>query len=145
MVLYECAMKHDFERFSVYNFIRRIEWDVLEKSMKEPCEGMFRTLVTKVFRKIVSTTSGYIPMKELFRTRDVHRKSHQGAIKSAHVAASRRIVFTLHFSWLFHAFANAAADATRTSVEARWTYRKRSLFLYIFISNIYRVSLGKRL
>jgi len=56
----------------------------------------------------------YVPMKKLFRTRDAHRKSHQGAIKSAR----RRIVLTLRLSWLFHAFANAAS-AMHTSVETR--------------------------
>jgi len=96
-------------RFSVYNFIRRVEWDVLGEPM--------RRNVSYISHEGISGDrehdSGYIP-KELFRTRGAHRKSHQGAIKNVRVATRRRIVSTLRsFPGCSVAFGKATGDACR--------------------------------
>jgi len=113
-------------RFPVYNFIRRVEWDILGEPM--------RRNVSYISHEGISGgrehDSGYVPTKELFRTRGVHRKSHQCAIKSACVATRRRIVLTLRLSRLFRSF-RKGCRARYAHVETRKAYRKQSPRLHL--------------
>jgi len=129
------ATKHDFVSLSrIYNFIRRVEWDILGEPM--------RRNVSYISHEGISGgrehDSGYVPTKELFRTRGVHRKSHQCAIKSACVATRRRIVLTLRLSRLFRSFRKGCPRDTHTSKPAKLTENNRHA--YIFISKHFSCS-----